>query len=154
MCAEAPNDPSSAAAEGGATAARGGRGGGAAGVTPGAVRCSAIVRRCGCSLFAWLRLGTVCDWLLSVMPLRVLRVRKVSRVRICLVADHGSEWLLPMRCWEVTADECPRLMEKTNLTITFETWEGADTGSSRDHRVHCLPGIADAQDRNMSAAQS
>ena len=43
--AQTANEPSSAAAEGGATAARGGRGGGAAGVTPGAVRCSAIVSR-------------------------------------------------------------------------------------------------------------
>ena len=39
------NDPSSPTAEGGATAARGGCGGGADGMTPGAVRCSAIVSR-------------------------------------------------------------------------------------------------------------
>ena len=45
------NDPSSETAEGGATAARGGCGGGAAGVTPVAVLCSAIVsRRSDCVL--------------------------------------------------------------------------------------------------------
>ena len=81
--AHTPNDASSETAEGGATAARGGCGGGAAGVTPGAVLCSAIVRR----LFALVFLRVLADVLIRKVYLIVIPINVVSLIYFHFCSD-------------------------------------------------------------------
>jgi hypothetical protein len=107
-------------------------------VTPGAVRCSAWVRRL--VAFKWRVLSPLLDWLLARLPYRALEVESPKKVRVLLLVDTGEHESLLQAEWEIDAKESPKLADAKCMVVAIEVWEDEDTAPSRAAMSHLIPG--------------